>query len=883
MNFTKNLRNIIPIAAAALLAGQNATATETTVASLDNPNGTTTVAAGDTLTVTGPVVSTGDSTSTRFEKAGDGTLVLQGDNSFKRIKQSAGTLVFDGGTTTVSGGTGSGSGDGMNVVLYGDETVFTGGATFTIGTSTGLHDYDGLFSKTTVITNATVDARYVGDLLCNFVNSTFQSKGQSVMTIGTGGVFRISGARVHQNGTSASDIANESKYGINLVDGGILDMHGMKGLMVENERHGFFHIDGGEIRDSRSANTYFPNRVSGNGTPSAARAADVPTYWANTPITIGEKGATYNNAVSKTVRFYAPFKTGVADGNLDGGLHLKGKSIIYFDADGSTYTGGLYLDSTEGMLFAPERERAFGAVPESPRDNIFVRGSSTALFGEPDNLELHANRNVLVSSNRTFNVIAKAGKTLTIHGEINGEHEPGALPTTTRMISTYQWTPIGGSWKGGLVVLDPGEGRTNNVGRLTVEGNTEIKSGTTIVNGTGLNDEAPLYVHGSSGTAEATTGTLTLSGGELVVSSASQGKYVQIGYYDTKTKASLYGLLDVCGGTLKTSGGEFLNALGSGRTVIRDGGVIDCEGGNFRMAQYMTDNPTTVRLATNGVLRCRQVSLDFDKGTVATFLFDGGYLQTTVNNNSFCASGLTNAWNNITFAVGPGGAGFDVPANNNIWIYRPLVSGVAAGETDGGLMVRGPAGTAVCLMTAQSYNGPTTIDTNELQQRSGDNLLPAGTDIVLKNGGILALWTYGQGGGAARATAATLGGVSGSGKITHATAATFTGTFAPSIGGTIRFEHAPQAISGSLSIEGDATGCGKMKFDVAQDLSTLSLSVADITAFDANADKLLYQIVEGSYSGTFASVSGLADDWGVRYKSDGVYLAHNDAFVLTVR
>ncbi|MBQ6245913.1 MAG: hypothetical protein IJK04_03530 [Kiritimatiellae bacterium] len=298
------------------------------------------------------------------------------------------------------------------------------------------------------------------------------------------------------------------------------------------------------------------------------------------------------------------------------------------------------------------------------------------------------------------------------------------------------------------------------------------------------------------------------------------------------------------------------------------------------MAQYMTDNPITVRLATNGLLRCNQVSLDFSKGTVATFLFDGGYLQTTVNNNSFCAQGLNAAWDNITFAVGPGGAGFDVPASNNIWIYRPLVSGVAEGEKDGGLMVRGPAGTAVCLMTAQSYNGPTTIDTNELQQRSGDNLLPAGTDIVLKNGGILALWTYGN---SPRATAATLGGVSGSGTVRFATAATFTGTFAPSIGGTIRFEHAPQAISGTLSIEGDATGCGKVKFNVAQDLSTLSLVVTDAENLDKNAAKDRYQIVEGNYTGRFSSVSGLPDDWAVSYRASGVYLSHIDAFVLVVR
>jgi len=853
---------IVSFMAATLALVPVVSATETTVVSLDNPNGPTTVAAGDKLIVTGDVTSTGDSTSTRFDKQGDGTLVLKGDNTFKRIKQSDGKLVFDGGSTTVSGGTGSGSGDGMNVILYGDETVFTGGATFKIATSDKIDAYDGLFSKATIITNATVDTTAVGDLLCNFVNGTFPSKGQSVMTIGTGGVFRISGARVHQNGATASDNANESKYGMNLVDGGILDMHGMAGLMVENGRHGFFHIDGGEIRDSRSATTYFPNRVGGNGTPSAARAADVPTYWANTPITIGEKGATYNNAVSKAVRFYVPFKTGATAGNLDGGLHLKGKNIVYFDADGSTYTGGLYLDSTEGMLFVPECERAFGAVPESPRDNIFVRGSSTALFGEPDNLKLHANRNVLVSSNRAFSVIAKPGKTLTIHGEINGEHEPGALPTTTRMVSTWQWTPIGGSWKGGLVVLDPGEGRTNNVGRLTVEGNTEIKSGTTVVNGTGLNDDAPVYVHGS-GAANAAIGTLRVSGGELVISPNSSGKYFQVGNQNGD-----YGLLDVCGGTVKTSGGEFLNALGAGCTVIRDGGVIDCGVGNFRIAQYMTDNPTTVRLATNGLLRCRQVSIDTSKNTVATFLFDGGYLQTTVANNSFCASGQNAAWDRITFAAGPGGAGFDVPAGNNIWIYRQITSGVAEGETDGGLMVRGPAGTSVCLMTNMTYNGATTVDTCTLQQRGGHNELPAGTKLVLKNNGFVIFNKYDSDN---TPTAATLGGIEGDGRLTNCQNVTVNGAIAPSIGGTISFYHAPQSISGTtLEIVGNATGCGKVKFHQAQDISGVKLTMKDADSFDKEAAWDSYQILDApnGCTGKF-DMSEVPHDWEVKYTANG--------------
>ena len=105
-----------------------------------------------------------------------------------------------------------------------------------------------------------------------------------------------------------------------------------------------------------------------------------------------------------------------------------------------------------------------------------------------------------------------------------------------------------------------------------------------------------------------------------------------------------------------------------------------------------------------------------------------------------------------------------------------------------------------------------------------------------------------------------------------------------SIGGTIEFAHAPLSIAGTtLKIAGDATGCGKVKFDAAQDISTLSLSVSDISAFDMHADKGLYKIVEGNYSGTFTSTSGLGEDWAVSYRSTGVYLSHIDAFTIVVR
>ncbi len=860
--------------AVAAFAAPSFFAAETEIEAIDNPNGAYSVAAGDTVTVTGPVVSTGDSVSDRFDKQGDGTLVLKGDNSFKRIKQSAGTLVFDGGATTVSGGTGSGSGDGMNVVLGGDETTFTGGASFSFGTGSG---YAGFGSKATTIENATVDATgLTTELLCNMVNGTFPARSQGIVTIGAGGRLRTKMLRPHQ-GVGAAD---RDKFGFRIVDGGVLEFAAGT-IRLDGSHYGFIHFDGGKLVGSANSTITLPGVV-------APSKGNVHTQWANSPITIGPKGMTIENISTNLaqITWQRPLET--TPGADGGALHVDGSGYVMINSTNS-FTGGFYLDSDDGVLVRPYYDSTFGAEPAAPQDNIFVCGGSTVMFA--GNLAVSSNRNVRISAGKTFNVIPQGGNTVVFNGEINGECSSGStLPTTTVFRPGWQWIfepsfcdkVATNAWKNGMVALDPGDGRTNMPGRIAVRGKLDIASGTTLASapasgGTGAN--APVWVYGTGNTADdGVCGVLAVSGGTLAIATnaAAKGRFFQV---DGR------GRVDVCGGRIETGGGEYLNALNSyGLTTIRDGGVIDCGDGKFRVAQTVGDNATVVRLATNGLLRCSQLSLDFNKRPVATFLFDGGYLQTTVD-NSFCAQGLNTAWDGITFAVGPGGAGFDVPAGSNIWIYRPLVSGVAEGETDGGLMVRGPAKTAVCLMTAQSYNGPTTIDSNELQQRSGDDLLPAGTDIVLKNGGILALWTYGQGGGAARATAATLGGVSGSGTVRYATAATFAGMFAPSIGGTIRFQEAPKSLSGTLSIEGDATGCGNLKFDAAQDISTLSLSVADISQFDKDAPSGRYKIIDapGGYAGSFRSESGLGEDWRVKYAADGVYLSHPKAFVLVVK
>jgi len=833
------MKKLLTIGAAVVTIGSFshvASAAETTVASLDNPNGTTTVAAGDTLIVTGNVTSDGNSNSPRFDKDGDGTLVLKGaNNTFKRIKHSDGTLVFDGGTTTVSGGSGTGADGNMNVLFQGDETIVTGGGSLVLGSG---NPFAAFRSRSMVVTNGTVDATAVTTVvLCNFKNGSLSLLDAGITTIGKDGKFRAKAMRPHQTGASTTS----STHGFRVVDGGILEITGKNGLALDGAQYGMFLLDGGILLNSATeASALF----SGN--------------WSNSPVTIGTTGATLHNGTQTALQPAVPFNSGAT---VDGGLHLAGKGFVNLNADGATYNGGTYLDSDDGMLFTAKSDSSLGAVPATPTDNIFVRGSDVAFFANAS-LALNANRNVAISSNCTFNVVAKNTMTLTIRGEINGAHNAGSLPTTTCLAARRKWEKWDATARNGWISLDPGVGRTNNIGRLLVEGNLEIASGTTVIGGSGVHS----YVQSN--------GTLRVSGGELVVAASSSGKFFRVNDGGTN---------DVCGGAVKLNGGEYLNAVNFGATIIRDGGKIDC-GGNFRMAQNTSGNPTVVRLATNGLLRCNQVSIDTSKSTVATFLFDGGYLQTTKNNDSFCASYANAAWNTITFAVGPGGAGFETESGNNVWIYRPLVSGVAAGRKDGGLMARGPAGTAVCLMTNMTYNGATTIDTVELQQRAGDNLLPSGTDIVLANNGILALYTYGS---SPRATAAALGGVSGSGTVKYATASTFSGTFAPSIGGTIRFTHAPASIGGTILISGDATGCGNVKFDQAQDVSGLTLRMADASAFDSNSKVKFYKIIDApnGITGRLTKSSDFPSGWEIKYSTDGksVYVYHSKGTYIMIK
>ena len=887
----KNSSLFTASAALAIATGTALTALAgtSTVASLDNPNGTTTVAAGDTLIVTGNVTSTGNDTSTRFNKDGDGTLVLKGaSNTFKRLKHSDGTLVFDGGASTVSGGTGTGLGD--NFFLDGDEVVITGGANVKVGAA-GVSgtQMPVLRSVSMVITNGTFDMSVnTTHALCNFKNGSLPLKaaGQTVM-VGKGGLFRAWQMRPFQPGTDANAAAVKDKYGFSIVDGGVLELVGQHPLRIDGQQYGFMHFDGGILANTASSESVVPCYYNFGSADLATLLSTTASRWANARLSVGEGGAVISNAVSQKLYLPVPFRNAVSGGTADGGLHFSGKGTTYLYATGATFNGGTHLESTDGgilVLNAAYGDTSLGTVPVSPENNIWVKGSNHTLFNQEGAFTIHPNRTVFVKNGKTFYTGANTDARLVIGGLVKGEAVGGlAYPTNTIFRVRDDWS--------GTTVLSPGAGRTNDIGRLVVLGALEITNGVTMIAsttaGTTVND-ALLYVTAGGAAGSGTKGRLLIKEGGVLSTPQTSTRYV--------TMAN-YGQADICGGTVDFPNVEWLNALNApALTTVRDGGFLKV--GTFRITQGVTSgNPTVVRLGTNGLMRVNQLALDLSKAQPdVTFLFDGGAIQSTSGysaadeNGSAKASFIRNSsnakWDGVKFAIGPGGAVFDTSNNKNLFWYRPLVK-ATADAPDGGITARGMTNQAmaVCLMTTAVYNGPTIVDGTTFQQRGGDNLIPSGTKLVLKNGGIASFCTYASGyqSDPSKHTAATLGGIEGDGEVRYCTHVTVNGTIAPSIGGTINFHKTLQSLSGTLRIEGDATGCGKVKFDQSQDISTLSLSVTDISTFNSRAGKSLYKIVDGSYTGTFSGVSGLNTDWGVRYKADGVYLTHNDAFMMIVR
>lgn len=613
-------------------------------------------------------------------------------------------------------------------------------------------------------------------------------------------------------------------------------------------------------------------------------------------VTLGDAGTLSWQGWAQSSGGNVSFACPLADnGN---GLHFEVRGHTYLKR-ANTHTGGTFIRNTSSgtamRAFAingaskgadnPDgNDLALGPVPDTVQTNLTVMGGYVALFVDNSFTNtIHRNRTILVKSGNTF-YVSPSGE-LRIMGGIVGENKPGTdHPTETRLYFHNQW--------GGRTIL----GGTNKIGRILVTGNAAIAGGKTtyISSGQSTGENAGLWIKGNGSAYGNTKGYLLVSGGIL--------ENLQSGY---RSQTSEYGHLDIAGGTVAIQNAdtsEFLNALSTpGKVTIRDGGLMACR--KFRISQVGATSTTTggeVFLEEGGTLRAKWLWVDFGNKRKGKVHFNGGALQSIAGNNdvSITLSPTTNMWEGTDFVVESGGAVFDTANGQNLWFGRPLLSGLAGGETDGGLTCKVGGGRAVVLhdcFADSTYTGPTRVErigssgTGSLQCRVA-NALPATTTLQIGPGcqAGFNLWK-GAAGSAEREAgdlALTTARLEGAGylfynsrlNVTEAIAPVFDGAY-----GTLSFEK-PFASNCDLEITGDANGCGRVEFKRAgQSLAGLSLKV-DTTGLSNEKGAKFYKIVDApnGYTGTFASTN-LPENWRVVYESNAVYLAPVNAFVMVVR
>ena len=582
--------------------------------------------------------------------------------------------------------------------------------------------------------------------------------------------------------------------------------------------------------------------------------------------------------------------SGVAEGETDGGVHHRGnKVVVYWRAKDSTYNGGTWLESDSGGILAVSPnygDSVLGAVPATPATNIWVIGSNHILFNESGTFTTHPNRTVFIKDGKGFRVAAQSGAKLVIGGEIKGEITEGnEYPVGTYLESRLDWD--------GSEVLDPGEGRTNDVGKLLVYGHMEIASGVTRLSSSQNNatgSSAPLYVLGVTNGYNATKGNLTISGGELYVPQSS--RYIEV---------SRYAQVNVVGGRLYAPGAEFLLGLATaGVSGLTDPGATlsVSNGGEFAVGTFRLGQgasyPTIVNLGKDGTIRTGLFKLEFANNQNVTFNFDGGRVQSNVSSDagSSLFSGSSNSkWNGVKFYVREGGAVLDSSSvGKHLWWARPLVSGA---EHDGGLTcILGKSKDVVlCDQAKCSYNGPTrTVFTSgnnygSLQCRTA-NALPGTTTIQLD---YFTQVGFTSGWNASTELDQTVARIEGRGKVvynsklvvTNGIAAVYDGTY-----GILTFDKAC-SLSGEYTIVGNTNGCGCVTFNQQQDISGLTLKFADVNVMDAHARSNRYKIMDApnGYTGRFGFAADWPMGWVVKYTSDGTsaYVYHQNGTQIIIR
>ena len=561
------------------------------------------------------------------------------------------------------------------------------------------------------------------------------------------------------------------------------------------------------------------------------------------------------------------------------GLHFAPNAHVFLFGR-NTHTGGTYVGGIDDRAFGLSAgDAALGVVPTTPQTNVIVEANKYAIFYVTANTELNANRHFFVKDGAWCGFAGQSKPTFRIKGEIHGEILNGqSWPTTTHVKSHYR-----SDWPA-HIVLDPGEGHTNDVGMLSSLGWLEIASGVMKVTSPAMaiGDGSALVYVGGGGGYQDYRARLTISGGELYAPP-------EMGFRRFHTEK--YASVEVTGGKINMPKVEYLNALdGPSMLTISDGGELICR--EFRISQTRTGDGGVVNLNNGGRLTVSTFRMDSDYP--GGMNFNGGIISR--QNNDFVESEFTgerqqnNYWGNVQCKVLAGGAIFEPRNGYNVFWKLPLKSGVADGETDGGLTVRGE-NIFVMTVTGSDYNGRTRLEHGARMQCRAAQVLPSGTTLQMGTNTTFGIsdWDNDH----PNDLAQTIARVEGCGRVFRNSLLTVTEAVAPvfdGVYGTLTFEKACP-LNGDYEITGDANGCSCIRLEsgssaspTKQDISGLTLKVVDFSALDKTARKSKYKILDApyGYEGRF-NLGNVADPWAVEYRDNAAYLYYARGTFFSIR
>ena len=554
---------------------------------------------------------------------------------------------------------------------------------------------------------------------------------------------------------------------------------------------------------------------------------------------------------------YLPAPIGT-DENLptDGGLITEDHTgYIYMQLNSSNaFRGGLHIAGSDGAV-GIDGDSALGKVPSEPTDNIFFDCPSNTVsskFVAHGSVTINSNRNIRIANGVSAQIGTYANNSpLTVKGTISCENPEHGFLLTRHYNSG-----------GGTITLDPGRGRTNHISRLSVGIPTVLASGTTLLYSTtgldqgsdekyGTNDGSPLHV-GNTMTVKSGAEIRTVAGNRIITQN---------------------GNLIIDGGLVDCDGHEMLHANAvAATTTVRNGGRLYISnvriGGNGAKGDA---SKSVFNIETGGVVRLKgSLYIHGNQPTyAATVNFNGGAIEwakPAVSGEGHqydnCPYGNDNAstMTNVAYKVLKGG--MNVTNDIEMWFYPSITSGVAAGETDGGLTKWGSSTLAI-MRSGHSFNGPLTVMRGTVSLGM-NNPLPTTLTARVNSNASFNMNTFSQ----------TFARIEGSGRfrgISSTAVLSVTSAIAPGMGadslGTLTTTAAINiADNVALEIDVDAAGhSDSLDYPAEIDLSKMTLQVNDLTKLNREKSYTIATLSGGIANDALFKSTNLPAGWKVRY------------------